>query len=253
MIKNKHVVISGGTSGIGKELVLQLYEHNTLYVLARNEEKLIRLKDLNPNKIFVFSCDIASNQQVIENINEIKNKTQHIDILINNAGTSDARSFTDYDYKDLEKIINTNLTGSINLTLNIMPLILRSKGSIINVGSMFGDIAHPLYSVYSATKFGIRGFSDALRREYMHKEIKVFYVAPRATATASLDKTKEIGKYFDMNIDKPEHVAKHILKEYQKSNLHIYPKSIERLFVFIQKLLPSVIDNNLNSKIKKII
>ena len=85
------------------------------------------------------------------------------------------------------------------------------------------------------------------------KLLKFFYVAPRATATASLDKTKEIGKYFDMNIDKPEHVAKHILKEYQKSNLHIYPKSIERLFVFIQKLLPSVIDNNLNSKIKKII
>ena len=62
MIKNKHIVISGGTSGIGKELVLQLYKHNTLYVLGRNEEKLIKLKELNPNKIFVFSCDIASNQ-----------------------------------------------------------------------------------------------------------------------------------------------------------------------------------------------
>jgi len=130
--------------------------------------------------------------------------------------------------------------------------LLQSKGCVVNIGSMFGDIAHPYYSIYSASKFAIRGFSDSLRREYNHLGVKVFYAAPRATQTKALEKTNDIGKFFKMNIDTPERIAKHIIKSIKKGRNSIYPKSFEKIFILIQKLFPRLIDNNLGNVSKNI-
>ncbi len=117
---------------------------------------------------------------------------------------------------------------------------------------MFGDIAHPLYAVYSASKFAIRGFSDALRREYAHQGLQVFYVAPRATQTPALENTSNYANYFKMNIDTAKAVATYIIQSMENNNRQIYPKSIERLFVWIQKIFPSLIDKNLGGIAKEI-
>lgn len=86
----------------------------------------------------------------------------------------------------------------------------------------------------------------------MHQGLKVSYIAPRATQTDALNATKDYGKYFEMNIDHPVVVAENIIDGLKKQKNYIYPKSIERLFVFIQKMFPKAIDQNLNAKIKNL-
>ena len=251
-MQNKTILITGAGSGIGKSLAQMLEKDNKLILIGRDQQKLQNIKDKNPDHIDFYICDIANPQHIDETFKTISEKFDGIDVLINNAGISDARPFMDYRYEKIKKIFDINVTGTIYLTKTFLPLVLKNKGTVVNVGSMFGDIAHPLYSIYSSSKFAIKGFSDALRREYMHEGLNVSYVAPRATQTDALDSTKEYGQFFDMNIDQPKVVAKHIIENVKQEKDYIYPKSIERLFIFIQKLFPRVIDKNLNAKIKHI-
>lgn len=251
-MKDKIILITGAGSGIGKALCLSLHHENQLIVIGRDQKKLNEIKSTDNERIDTYICDIAEEEQVNLTYQKIASKYGHINILINNAGISDARPFTDYEYSKMKKILDINVLGTIYFTKVFLPLVLKKGGTVANVGSMFGDIAHPLYSIYSASKFAIKGFSDALRREYMHQGLKVAYIAPRATQTDALNATKNYGKYFEMNIDHPVVVAENIIDGLKKQKNYIYPKSIERLFVFVQKMFPKAIDQNLNAKIKNL-
>jgi short-subunit dehydrogenase len=255
--KDQIVVVTGASRGIGLAIAKSFAEQGaTLAICSTNDEKASATAAEIANEYGVSAygkgVDISSFDSTAEFIKSVVDTYGKIDVLINNAGISDARPFMDYRYEKIKKIFDINVTGTIYLTKTFLPLVLKNKGTVVNVGSMFGDIAHPLYSIYSSSKFAIKGFSDALRREYMHEGLNVSYVAPRATQTDALDSTKEYGQFFDMNIDQPKVVAKHIIENVKQEKDYIYPKSIERLFVFIQKLFPKIIDKNLNEKIKHI-
>jgi short-subunit dehydrogenase len=251
-VKNKTILITGAGSGIGKEISHLLENNNKLILIGRNLEKLQKIKSRNPEHIDIYVCDISNTTNIETTFQKISSLYSGIDVLINNAGISDARPFLNYTYEKIKKIFDINVTGTIYFTKTFLPLVLKNQGAVVNIGSMFGDIAHPLYSVYSSSKFAIKGFSDALRREYMHEGLSVSYVAPRATQTDALDSTKDYGQYFEMNVDQPKDVAKHIIENVKKDRDNIYPPSIERIFVFIQKIFPKVIDKNLNNKINKL-
>jgi short-subunit dehydrogenase len=251
-IENKNIIITGAGDGIGKEFVKILSPKNKLILLGRDIEKLYKLnKELNRNN-YVLKCDISNEEDINLAYNAINNKFNKIDFLFNNAGISSAKQFDQYSSKEISEILNTNILGTILITKKFMNNLLQSKGCVVNIGSMFGDIAHPYYSIYSTSKFAIRGFSDAIRREYAHHGVKVFYVSPRATQTKSLAVTNNIGKHFKMNIDEPYTVANLIINNVEKNNFYIYPKTIERTFLFVQKLFPKLIDNNLSKIAKKI-
>lgn len=251
-IENKNIIITGAGDGIGKEFVKILSPKNKLILLGRDIEKLYKLnKELNRNN-YVLKCDISNEEDINLAYNAINNKFNKIDFLFNNAGISSAKQFDQYSSKEISEILNTNILGTILITKKFMNNLLQSKGCVVNIGSMFGDIAHPYYSIYSTSKFAIRGFSDSIRREYAHHGVKVFYAAPRATQTKALEKTNDIGKFFKMNIDTPDSIAKHIIKSIKKGTNSIYPKSIEKVFILIQKLFPKIIDNNLENISKNI-
>lgn len=253
-IIGKTIVITGASSGIGKELALQLEHNNHLILLGRNKEKLEKVKQScsSASSCSIMICDLSNLESINSAIHKIYNQLDHIDYVFNNAGISASVPFMKQEDTDIQNMMDTNVTGTIVFTKKCLPLILKQKGSIINVGSMFGDIAHPLYAVYSASKFAIRGFSDALRREYAHQGLQVFYVAPRATQTPALENTSNYKSYFKMNVDTAKSVAAYIIQSVINKNIQIYPKSIERLFVWIQKLFPSLIDKNLGGIAKAI-
>jgi short-subunit dehydrogenase len=253
-IIGKTIVITGAGSGIGKELTLQLERNNHLILLGRDKDKLEIVKQncSNASSCSTVICDLSNLTSINAAINEIYNQFDHIDYVFNNAGISASVPFMKQEDTKIQNMIDTNVTGTILFTKKCLPLLLPNQGSIINVGSMFGDIAHPLYAVYSASKFAIRGFSDALRREYAHQGLQVFYVAPRATQTPALENTSNYANYFKMNIDTAKAVATYIIQSMENNNRQIYPKSIERLFVWIQKIFPSLIDKNLGGIAKEI-
>ena len=252
-LENKNIIITGAGQGIGKELALILGKKNNIILIGRDYVKLKLVKnELNTKNHLVVQCDISKSFEIAKAYSIINSQFNKIDIVINNAGISSAKKFDQYSEDEINNILDVNVKGTILFTHKFINLLKDSKGTLINIGSMFGDIAHPYYSIYSSSKFAIRGFSDAIRREYSHHGVKVFYVSPRATQTKSLAVTNNIGKHFKMNIDEPYIVANLIINNVEKNNFYIYPKTIERTFLFVQKLFPRLIDNNLSKIAKKI-
>jgi len=128
-------------------------------------------------------------------------------------------------------------------------MLRRSKHPrIVNVGSMFGDIAFPLFAVYSATKFGLRGLSDALRRELKAEKIGVTYAAPRAVRTPASNEFSALIEPFSMKLDAPEKVAHRIWRGALRGKRTIYPWP-ERLFIYAQQFLPRAVDGGLEKQL----
>jgi len=147
--------------------------------------------------------------------------------------------------------VRTNLFAPAALTRDCLPLLRRSRGRVVNIGSMFGDIGYPLFSLYSATKFGLRGLSDALRRELAPDGIGVTYVAPRATRTESVPEFSRLIEPFGMKLDAPELVARQTWDAVVRGARSVYPRGMERLFVLLQRLAPGVIDAGLARQLSR--
>ncbi|MBX9634937.1 MAG: SDR family NAD(P)-dependent oxidoreductase, partial [Magnetospirillum sp.] len=122
---------------------------------------------------------------------------------------------------------------------------------VVNVGSMFGDIAFPFFAAYSASKFGLRGWSEGLRRELADQGIGVTYCAPRGTRTPAADGFAQYVRAFTMRLDPPETVARRIVDGIAADARDVYPKGPERFFLLIQRLFPSRVDAALRDQTRK--
>jgi short-subunit dehydrogenase len=143
------------------------------------------------------------------------------------------------------RMIETNLLAPMELTLALLPLLKAAAPSrVVNVGSVLGDIAMPYFAAYSATKFGLRGWSDALRRELASTGVGVTYAAPRAVRTAAAQSFSALIEAFHMRLDAPELVAKRIADAIARDTNFAYPNGPERLFILIQRLFPGLIDRS---------
>jgi short-subunit dehydrogenase len=166
-------------------------------------------------------------------------------MLINNAGVIEVGPIASFDDAALERIFDTNVLGPMALTRDLQPFLVRARPSrVVNIGSVFGDIPYPLLAAYSASKFALRGFSIALRREWKEKGISVTYAAPRATRTAALPAVERI--LSTVRADPPEIVARQIWAGVDRGASSVYAQGPERLFVFIQRVFPRVIDRALS-------
>jgi len=129
------------------------------------------------------------------------------------------------------------------LSREMLPLLRRAAPSrIVNVGSMFGDIAYPLLAPYSASKFALRGLSIALRRELKTFGIGVTYAAPRGTKTDAAQAFDPLIAPMQMRLDDPAKVAAHIWRAVARDADSAYARGIERLFVLVQRMLPKLVD-----------
>ena len=129
------------------------------------------------------------------------------------------------------------------LTRDLMPLLVAARPSrVVNIGSVFGDIAYPQFSGYSASKFALRGFSNALRREWKQTGIGVTYAAPRTTRTDAAVAFDELIANAKMNVDTPAQVAQRIWRSVASGHDSIYAPAPERIYVLIQRIFPQIID-----------
>lgn len=188
-LRDKVVLITGASSGFGADAARLFAREGCIVVLAaRRMDQLTTLAEeirLAGGQAIAVRLDVAELSQINETVQTVLDKFGRIDILFNNAGFGRLHWLEKLDpSSDIEAQIAVNLTGLIQVTRLVLPGMLhRSSGTIINMSSVAGWIAPPLYSIYSATKFGIRGFTDALRREVAPFGLKVCGIYPGGATT----------------------------------------------------------------------
>lgn len=184
MLKNKVVFVTGSSHGIGKETALLFAHEKAQVIVTYNKDKkagekvVEECKQLGSPKTLLIKLDIKSNSDIKNAAKEIREKFGHIDILVNNAGVISWENLPDQSLDEIENQLRTNLEGMIKVTRLCLDLV---KSTIINIASGAGIEGYGGLSVYCATKFGIRGFSQALAKEL--EDIQIYVVNPGMTAT----------------------------------------------------------------------
>ena len=183
-IVSKVIVVTGGSRGIGAEIVKRLAQNNYRVILNYNksekEAKNIKeeLKKNNIN-IDIFKADVSKREEVKALIDFAINKFEKIDVLINNAGISQTKLFTDLTDEDWNNMIQTNLTSAFYCTQEaIKSMISRKKGLVINISSIWGITGASCEVHYSVAKAGIDGMTKALAKELGPSNIRVNSIAP---------------------------------------------------------------------------
>lgn len=255
-LEGRIVAITGAGSGIGRALALSFAGHGAFPILiGRNENKLRETEAQLPAGALARCCvaDITT-PHGRQSVLQACRANGQLDILVNNAGLVPSGLLDDLSDADLEQTAATNVVAPIALTRELLPLLRRSdRAWIINIGSVFGDIGHPHFAAYCATKFALRGFSDAIRRELARDRIGVTYAAPRATRTAATDGMAPLVSGYDMKLDDPLAVARRIVAAVEAESTTVFPGAAERLLIFIQRFFPALIDFGLRRQVAAII
>lgn len=255
-IKTSKVLLIGATGGIGQKIaeVLQ-YAGARLFLVGRNTSKLeylrTRIGQGHDNEPLIITADITT-LQGRKNILEFVNRYPGgINMVINCAGINNFDLLEDMDETDIQKIIDTNLTAPLQLIGLLLPHLKGHPRSLImNVGSTFGSIGFAGFSIYSASKFALRGFTEALRRELSDTGITVSYIAPRTTDTElNSPEIFAMNKELKVSIDQPIIVAKEVLDAITTDAEEIYIGWPEKLFVKLNHLIPRLVDKALKKKL----
>ncbi len=246
-LKGKNTIITGASSGIGKESSILFARNGANIVLAaRSEDKLVELKDSLKQydvKVYSITTDVCKLTDCKKLVKETLNSLGSIDILVNNAGYTSQGNVEDVSLNDLEHIIEVNLKAPIRLTKLALPHIKKSPaGRIINVASILGIIPLPTEAVYSSTKFGLRGFSYALAEELENTNVKVCLITPGPIETPfimdNLDKVHDL--VLSPPMSSPQEIAELIIASAQDGKMERIKPVHTGILAKIGFLLPSI-------------
>ena len=176
----KIVLITGASRGIGREIAINLAKKGYTVIANYNksEQQAKELENNNEN-IEIYKTDVSKRNDVKNMVKYILNKYGKIDVLINNAGISETKLFTDVSDEDWNKIINTNLYSAFCVTQEVLPnMINRKQGCIINISSVWGIVGASCETIYSIAKAGLDGMTKSLAKELGPSNIRVNSIAP---------------------------------------------------------------------------
>lgn len=192
MISGKYILITGGSSGIGKHLAGKLLEYgNRIVIASNNSADLARavndLKQISP-EIFFYQVDVGSKDSVKSMARSMLQEHGCPDILINNAGFATYRTFEESSIDEIEQLVNVNLLGAMRCTHPFLPaMIARGHGTIVNIASIAGKLVMTPNGVYSASKHGLVAWSEILKYELARFNINVSVICPGRVETAFFD------------------------------------------------------------------
>lgn len=234
-LNGQRIVVTGGAGGIGSLLCLELLSQGArVTVVDRVESSSFDAE---------FLCgDLSTLDGISTIVGQLKSK--HVDILVNLAGIQYFGPCEDQSSQQTALLYAVNLLAPVLLTQALLPQMkTRGHGQIVNVGSIFGSINFAHFATYSSSKAGLRGFSEALRREVRAEGITVTYIAPRAVKTPlNTEKILEFGRLTKMNMDEPTWVAQQIAKAITERRSDVFLGFPETLFVRLNALVPRIVD-----------
>ncbi|MBL1230935.1 SDR family oxidoreductase [Enterococcus sp. BWB1-3] len=231
-LNDKVVVVTGGSAGLGEQVCYEAACRGAVVVVCARRINLIgkvkeRCEELSGKKAFSFQLDISDPENVDYVIGRITEEVGAVDILVNNAGFGIFDNFLDTDLDVARNMFNVNVLGMMVFTQKIaVGMAERQSGHIINVASMAGKMATPKTSIYSATKFAVLGFSNALRLELRPLGIAVTTVNPGPIATNFFDQADPSGDYLEslgLFVLDPQQLANEIVQ-----SMGTYKREINR-------------------------
>jgi short-subunit dehydrogenase len=254
-LKGKRIVLTGAAGGMGELIAMELAAQGALLLLTDlDEQRLAHITErLGPLHACLAAdlCDEQGRKKLLQACRDFDG----VDILINAAGMSEYALLANQSAARIELMMKINLVVPMLLCQALAPMLAaRPEAAIVNIGSTFGSIGHPGFASYCASKFGLRGFSETLRRELGDTDVQVFYVAPRATQTdmnsaAVVQLNQELGN----TMDPPQVVVDTLLRLLTtKSGGDYFLGWPEKLFVRLNGLLPGLVDGALGKQLATI-
>ena len=250
-IKNKVVIITGASSGIGLACAREFATQGSKIVMAaRSIEKLKEVENElrnNGTEVISVQTDVSKEDDCRRLIEETVQAFGKIDILINNAGISMRANFLDVELDVLRRLIDVNFWGTVYCTKYALPYILKEKGSVVGVSSIAGYLGLPGRTGYSSSKFAMRGFLETVRNENIGNGLHVLIVAPGFTAsnvrfsalTADGSQQGETPRK-ENKMMSAEEVARKMRKAIKRRKRELILTFVEgKLTVFLNKFIPS--------------
>ncbi len=263
----KLVYITGGSSGIGYAIAREfLRKGSSVLLIARSSEKLhsaqVRLTAEaaagESERVAVCSVDISKFDDVSSRLKEKMDVLGVPDILINGAGMAYPDYFDRIPHDIFVRTIEINLIGTWNVISTVVPAMKAAGGHLVNISSMAGYVGTFGYAAYSASKFGIIGYSEVLKGELKPYGIKVSILCPPDTDTPQLveeDKTKPPETRAisgNVKLMKPEKVAQILLRDMEKGKFMVLPGLMNKVTFLLKRLFPGLVFMIMDSDIKKV-
>jgi short-subunit dehydrogenase len=254
-ITGSKILVTGASGGIGGAISRLLAPMGAALILVDLDgEKLERLaSELRTTecRVLPLAGDLTQAGMPEQLVAQAIQYMGGIDILINCAGIQNFGFFAQETAAATSRLFSVNTIAPIVLINAVLPQMLRNqRGQIVNLGSIFGSIGFPCFASYSASKFAIRGFSEALRRELAGSGVGVTYIAPRFTKT-SLNRSSvmRMADTLKMNQDHPETVAAAVIEAIERDKRDTYLGWPEKLFVRLNSILPRAVDPSLMKQV----
>lgn len=257
-LKDKIVVITGASSGIGKAAAIEFAKRGAkLAIVSRRKEKLEELqKSLEQfsTEVLVCPCDVSDKEAVKKMSDAVLEKFGKIDILVNNAGFAIYGMVTNLTIEQIESQMQTNYFGMMYCTKNFLPILQQqNSGHIVNVASVAASFGLPGIAPYCASKFAMLGFSEGLKHELKDTNIGVTVVSPIMVRTNFFDHESfaKMPKYSPTSLD-PKTVASAIIRASESSRLEIIVPCIVRIGVWLKHTIPFVINPIMGAAFRKL-
>ncbi len=256
---NQVALVTGASGGLGAQIAIELAKRGVqLILVARNMTKLEQVASkcrLNTSKpVDIYSCDLtddASINQLLGNLDA----SYKITMVINNAGLGYFKLAKDLSESEISEMLQLNLNTLIKITQHFVPRFIEAKsGVFVNIASQAGKSATAKSSVYSATKFGVLGYSNALRLELKPYGVHVMTVNPGPIATDFFDKAEPTGKYLEQLgavVLDPVKVAGEVVKGIEKEKREVNLPKTMNFASKLNVLFPKIGDKLLGSIFNK--
>ena len=252
-LNQARILLTGASGGLGQELARQLTQAGASVLLAGRDAQ----------RLAMISAELAGQGARVSSVRADLNQPEGIaaavgaarefgvNVLINNAGVGAFGLFEQQQWATVEQVLATNLEAPMRLTHALLPwLKAQPAAAIVNVGSTFGSLPFPGFAAYSAAKAGLRGFSQALRRELGDSEVAVIHLAPRAIDTPlNSNAVNQLNRALNNHSDTTEAAARQIVAALRRGAGEHHFGFPERLFAWLNGFAPALIDRGLAGKL----
>ena len=245
------VLLTGASGGIGLAIASALCASGArVLAVSRQRQPLSTLMEQYPRQLSWIAADLTLPADRIK-VRDAAEAMGGVNLLLNAAGVNQFAMLEQLHEEDIDNMLAVNIAAPICLTRLLLPLLKQAESAmVVNVGSTYGSIGYPGYASYCATKFALRGFSEALRRELADTRIGVLYVAPRATRTSmNSPAAQQLNDALKSSVDDPQVVAAAVVRAIASDKRDVYLGWQERVFVRINSLLPHLIDRGLRKQL----
>jgi short-subunit dehydrogenase len=249
--KGKIVLITGASSGIGKQAAIDFADNGakTIVLVSRSKTKLEELKEMlyqnSTSESLVYSCDVSSKAEVITMGKELLGRLGHVDILVNNAGIGLYDKVQDQSIEEMESITFTNYLGMVYCTkVFLESMVYKGTGHIVNVASVAASFGVAGLAAYCASKYAILGFSEALWHELHGTGVGITVVSPIGVKTNFFNHESfahRIPNYTGFMLE-PETVSKAIVAAANSSRLEIMIPFYIRAGVWFKHTIPYLVN-----------